>query len=296
MSGDPRLLVLTGGHPYEPEPFFAVFDAIAPGRWTHASQPDAQRLLNPEACADFDAIVFYDLPGITFTRGDPPTLMPPPPGPMMAGLSALMDAGKGLVFLHHAVASWPATEEFAEIVGARFHYQPGSLRGVDYPDSGYRFNVTHEVQVLDPTHPVCAGLGGSFTLTDELYLYPVLTDDVVPLMRTTFPMDDPSQFFSADAAIRGRRNTNEGWTHPAGSDLVGWVKPAGRSPLVYLQFGDGPQTYADPSFRRVLDNAVRWVSSDAARAWAARESPTPTPTPTPTATDLPTRPPTDSAR
>ena len=269
MSGDPHLLVLTGGHPYERDPFFALFDAIAPGRWTHAPQPDAQRLLNPAACADFDAIVFYDMPGITFTRADPPTVMPPPPGEMMAGLRSLMDAGKGLVFLHHAVASWPATEEFAEIIGARFHYQPGTLRGVKYPDSGYRFNVTHKVQVLDPTHPVCAGLGSSFTLTDELYLYPVRTDDVVPLMRTTFPMNDPSQFFSADAAIRGQRNTNDGWTHPPGSDLVAWVKNADRAPLVYLQFGDGPDTYANVSFRRVLENAVRWVSSTEAMDWAS---------------------------
>ena len=269
MSGDPHLLVLTGGHPYERDPFFALFDAIAPGRWTHAPQPDAQRLLNPAACADFDAIVFYDMPGITFTRADPPTVMSPPPGEMMAGLRSLMDAGKGLVFLHHAVASWPATEEFAEIIGARFHYQPGTLRGVKYPDSGYRFNVTHKVQVLDPTHPVCAGLGSSFTLTDELYLYPVQTDDVVPLMRTTFPMNDPSQFFSADAAIRGQRNTNDGWTHPPGSDLVAWVKNADRAPLVYLQFGDGPDTYANVSFRRVLENAVRWVSSTEAMDWAS---------------------------
>ena len=268
---DPRLLVLTGGHPYERDPFFAVFDAIAPDRWTHAPQPEAQLLLNPEACSEFDTIVFYDMPGITFTRGDPPTEMPLPSHSMMAGFRALMDAGKGLVFLHHAVASWPATEEFAEIIGARFHYQPGSLRGVAYPDSGYRFNVTHEVEVLDQSHPVCDGLGRSFTLTDELYFYPVLTDDVVPLMRTSFPMDDPSQFFSADAAIRGRRNTNEGWTHSAGSDLVGWAKHAGRSPLVYLQFGDGPDTYADISFRRVLDNAVRWVSSPRARLWASAQ-------------------------
>jgi uncharacterized protein len=265
---DPRLLVLTGGHPFVLDAFSAAFDAIAPSRWTHATQPDAQSLLNPSSVAEYDALVFYDMPGINFTRAEPPTEFPDPSRSMVEGMHALLHEGVGMVFLHHAVASWPAWEEYAEIVGGRFHYQPGTLRGVAYPNSGYRFDVTHTVEVLDPEHPVCAGLGSSFSLTDELYLYPVLEDSVVPLLRTTFPMDDPSQFFSADAAIRGRRNTNDGWTHPTGSQLVGWAKNAGNSPVVYLQFGDGPTTYADVSFRRVIDNAVRWVASDDAKRWA----------------------------
>ena len=39
--------------------------------------------------------------------------------------------------------------------------------------------------------------------------------------------------------------------------------------MVYLQFGDGPQTYADASFRRALANAIHWTASEAARDWAA---------------------------
>ena len=269
MSGSgPRLLVVTGGHPFEPAPFFAVFDAIAPGRWTHAEQPAAASLLNPDDCAGFDVIVFYDMPGIRFTRADPPTDTPMPGADLQAGLRALLDEGKGLVFLHHAIGGWPAWEEYAHIIGGRFHYQPATLAGIAYPDSGYRFDVTHRVEVVDPTHPICAGLGDGFTITDELYLFPVLTDEVVPLLRTTFALDDPSQFWSTDLAIRGRRNANDGWTHPSGSDLVGWVKHAGNAPVAYLQFGDGPQTYADLNYRQVLANAVGWAASDAAHEWA----------------------------
>ena len=270
VSTGPRLLVVTGGHPFEREPFEAVFDAIAPSRWTHAEQPEAHALLSPGGCVDVDAIVFYDISGLRFTRSDPPLELTSPSPSVIAGFHDLIDAGKGLVFLHHAVASWPLWPEFAEIVGARYLYQPGSLRGVDFPDSGYRFDVRHRVEVLDPTHPVCAGLGATFELTDELYLFPVFEDSVVPLLRTDFPMDDPTQFFSPDLAIRGKRNSNEGWTHPVGSSLVGWVKNARNSPVAYLQFGDGPVTYADPSFRRVLDNAVRWAASDDARSWASQ--------------------------
>ena len=142
-------------------------------------------------------------------------------------------------------------------------YAAGALPGpggelVEYPDSGYRFAVQHTIEVIEPDHPVCAGLGQSFTLIDELYCFPVLTDQVTPLMRTTFDTTDCSQFFSADLAIRGQRNSNVGWSHPPGSNLVAWAKSAGNSRVVYLQFGDGPETYADPSFRRVLANAIRW--------------------------------------
>jgi uncharacterized protein len=265
---EPRLLVVTGGHPFEREPFCAVFDALAPGKWTHIEQPAAAAQLNPSDCAEVDVIVFYDMPGIRFTRTDPPTEMPMPSLAMKEGLHELMAEGTGLVFLHHAIAGWPAWETYAHIVGGRFHYQPGELDGVKYPDSGYRFNVTHRVEVIDQTHPICDGLGEGFSITDELYLYPVLTDKVVPLLRTTFPMSDASQFYSADLAIRGARNANQGWTHPDGSDLVGWVKHSDNSPVVYLQFGDGPETYADPNYRRVLSNAIGWAASPEARQWA----------------------------
>lgn len=256
------MLVVTGGHPFEAEPFFAVFDALPDVHWTGATSPSPGH----------DAVVFYDMPGLRFTRDDPPLELVPPTDEQRATIDELCTTGTGLVFLHHAVAGWPAWPEYAEIVGGRFHYQPATLDGVDYPDSGYRFDVTHTVEVLAPEHPVCAGLGASFTLTDELYCFPVLTDRVVPLLRTTFDTADASQFFSADLAIRGHRNRNDGWQHPAGSDLVGWATSAGRSPVVYLQFGDGPVTYADPAFRTVLANAIAWVASDDARTWAAERN------------------------
>jgi type 1 glutamine amidotransferase len=256
------VLVVTGGHPFEAEPFFAVFDSIGAITWTNATAP----------ATGHDVVVFYDIAGLRFTRSDPPTDAPAPTAEQRATYQALMDDGTGLVFLHHAIASWPAWPEFAEIVGGRYHYQPGRLRGVDYPDSGYVFDVTHIVDVLDPEHPVCAGLGDSFTLTDELYCCPVFEDSVVPLLRTRFDTGDPSAFSGTDLALRGRRNSNEGWTHPPGSDLVGWVKHAGRSPVVYLQFGDGPVTYADPVFRRVVANAIRWAASPDARRWAVARS------------------------
>lgn len=257
------VVVVTGGHPFQSEPFFAVFDALPHIRWSATDRP---RL-------GADVIVFYDMPGLVFTGGDPPVTFPAPPPDIVSTFDRLRANGTGLVFVHHAIASWPASEWFADMVGGRFHYQPASWRGVEYPDSGYVFDITHRVEVLDPSHPVCAGLGDGFEITDELYCFPVAENDVVPLMRTTYPVDDDRRFHSADLAIRGRRNDNTGWHHPPGSDLVAWATSSGRSPIVYLQFGDGPATYADVSFRQAMSNAITWTASNQAREWVRTRSP-----------------------
>ena len=251
--------VVTGGHPFVAEPFFAIFDSLSDIRWSSATTPSIGH----------DVVVFYDMPGLQFTGGDPPVTFPSPTEQQREVFSELQQGGTGLVFMHHSVASWPAWNEFADLVGGRFHYQPAHLRGVSYPDSGYLFDTKHTIEVLDPHHPICHAITPTFTLTDELYCFPVFADDVVPLMRTTFPTDDATQFFSADLAIRGQRNSNDGWSHPAGSDLVAWVKNAGNAPLAYLQFGDGPETYSDPIFRQILSNAIQWAASSDARQWAA---------------------------
>ena len=154
-----RVAVVTKGHPFDAPAFFDVFDSIADVQWTHVEHPDALTLVEPERAAEFDAFVMYDMPGITFTRGDPPAEFSPPPPGYVDAFRSLLEAGKGMVFLHHAIAGWPAWEEYAQIIGGRFHYQPATLAGVDYPDSGYRHDVTHTIEVLDPSPSQIGWLG-----------------------------------------------------------------------------------------------------------------------------------------
>ena len=260
MSRPVRVAVVTKGHPFDAPSFFDVFDSIEGIAWTQVEHPEALELVEPERAAEFDVFVMYDMPGVEFTRSDPPVRFAEPPLGYPEKLAALLERGKGMVFLHHAIAGWPAWDGYAEIVGGRFHYRPAVLDGVAYPDSGYRHDVTHTVAVLHPAHPICEGVDPTFELTDELYLYPVLEDRVEPLMRSSYDFVD-TNFYSADRAIRGSRDDRTGWAHPPGSNLVAWTRTVGASPIVYLQFGDGPTTYADPTYRRVLANAIAWAAS-----------------------------------
>ena len=81
--------------------------------------------------------------------------------------------GKALSFAS-CPCGWPLWEEWANIIGGRFHYQPATLGGINYPDSGYRHDVKHTVEVVDPTHPITNGIPVSFEFTDELYLGSIL--------------------------------------------------------------------------------------------------------------------------
>lgn len=260
-----ELLVIARGHPYEREALAALFDAMQDVRWSLVEQPAAALLVASGACRGrFDAIVCYDMPGVDFS-GPVPGLSVPPPADYVRGLLDLMEAGQGFVFLHHALAAWPAWEEYAGIVGGRFHYRPSRLRGIDWPDSGYRRHVEHTVSVVSG-HPVTAGLPARFTVRDELYLCPVFEEDVEPLLRSDHAFED-ANFHSALRAITGNPDSNTGWTHPPGSALVGWAKHHRASPIVYLQGGDDGEALSDPNFRRLVHNAVDWVGSAGAREW-----------------------------
>ncbi len=226
-------------------------------------------LFGPQAARDFDAILCYDMPGIDFTAADAPRLVTPDPD-FVRDYLAMLEAGVGVVFMHHAIAAWPAWPEYAEIVGGRFHYHPALLRGQQWPDSGYRHQVSHSVRKV-ASHPVTEGIPEHFNITDELYLCPVFEEDVVPLLRSDYDFQD-NNFYSSARAVAGEMHSRAGWSHPAGSNLVGWAKRRGNSPIVYLQGGDDAAAMANEHFRRLVHNAIRWVSSAAAHAWAREKT------------------------
>lgn len=251
-------LVVTRGHPFEAEPFFAMFDAMPGIRWTHREQPEAQDEFAVGPAAAWDAFVLYDMPGIQFHPDRGPDFVEPDPA-YRRRFMELVEAGHGFVFLHHAIAGWPAWPEYGDLIGGRFLYLPAQLRGRPRQDSGYRHDVNHRAQVLR-SHPVTEGVPDSFDITDELYLYEVFEDDVEPLLASDHAFV-AENFYSAAHAVRDHRMfSNDGWHHDPGSRLIGWTRQVGNSRIVYLQCGDGPEAYANPWFRRLIWNAIRWVA------------------------------------
>ena len=99
-----------------------------------------------------------------------------------------------------------------------------------------------------------------FTLRDEPYRCEVHEAQVTPLLRadaryTSAPFQSAAHAVgAADALPPGQ------WQGPAQSTLVAWSRELWSSRIVCLQPGDGPASYGDPHWRRLLGNALRWVA------------------------------------
>lgn len=252
-----QCLVAVRGHPFDRTAFDALFQSMEGISATMVDQPAAAQLMNPEGMRAFDVLVLYDMPGLDFTVAEGAPTYLEPGAAVKDGLRALLEQGKGVVALHHALAGWPTWDEYGDWLGGRFLYRSGLVRGAQRLDSGYAHGVDYGAQVV-ADHPVTAGVPACFPITDEPYLCEIFDKDVTPLLRSNGDYTRDS-FYSADLAVQGRMYDRAGWDHPPGSNLIGWAKQAINSRLVYLQPGDGASAYDNPHYRRLVENAIRWV-------------------------------------
>ena len=189
-------MVAARGHPYERDPFMAMFDTLPGIACTLVEQPLAARLMNPI--------------GMAGRRR---------PGPLRhAGYRLL---GRERAARLHRIperrsrpASWscwtggsasspcttpspagPRGRSMPSFSAAAFSIVPASCGAAA---AGQRLSprCRHDLTPSDPAHPVLAGVPERFTLTDELYLSEVFEDVVTPLLRSdhAFTRDN---FYSA---------------------------------------------------------------------------------------------------
>lgn len=247
------LLVLSGGHPYEAGPLDELLASLGDWEVTHLIHPEGGEVDAAEAIAAADGLLFYDMAGYTFGGGTV-TMRPPSPA-FREAVTARFAAGKGAVAMHHALAGWALWPEWHHWLGGIFHYQPHAAG----PDSGYRHDVAYEARIV-ADHPVTRGLPVRFPVTDELYLCPINESAFTPLIRAEGFAFTADNFYSAAQAVAGAMFSNQGCEHAPGSNCVGWESRTAPAPLIYLQFGDGPATYANPHVRRLLAQALDYTS------------------------------------
>ena len=247
------LLVLSGGHPYEAGPFGELLHSLGDWEITHLIHPEGGEADAAEAIRAADALLFYDMAGYSFGEGK--VTMRAPSGAFREAVSARFASGRGAVAMHHALAGWALWAQWHHWLGGQFHYQPGAHG----PDSGYRHDVSYEARIV-ADHPVTCGLPASFPVTDELYLCPIDESALTPLIRAEGFAFTAGNFHSAAQAVAGAMFSNEGWQHAEGSNIVAWESRTCPAPLVYLQFGDGPATYANPHVRRIIAQALEYAS------------------------------------
>ena len=250
-----NILIITRGHPFERDPFFEMIDSTGYA-WSHVEHPAAQEIFKTGFIENYKAIIFYDMPGINFETAPPKPTFFNPDKDYKKGLIDHLNRGIGCVFLHHAIAGWSNWEEYSNIIGGKFLYQPGKLRGIQKPDSGYRHDVKYRV-LIEGNHPITDGIV-DFEITDELYLAEIFEDDINPILRSNYEFISKN-FYSAALALEGEMFSNKNWSHEKGSNIVGWTKRYENSSIAYLQFGDGPSSYQNKNFRKLIKQSIDWV-------------------------------------
>lgn len=217
-SPEIRVLVITGGHAFEHEAFFEMFDSFSSITYTEVTQPDANQLYSSPMMNKYDALVFYDMvQEITDEQKE--------------AFINLLEEGKGMIFLHHSLASYQEWNEFRRIIGGRYYLQPYFDGNKQYTPSTYKHGVEIPVKIPDKNHPVTAGLK-DFIIHDEVYGNFEVLPEVHPILSTI---------------------------HPESGEIIGWTNSYKNSKIVYIQLGHDHHAYSNPKYRRLLKQAISWV-------------------------------------
>ena len=224
-----KVLVVTGGHGFEREPFFKMFSdntaiefTAAEHSKTNASVYDRDDLLH------YEVVVLYDMPqNITDSQ--------------KAKFKALFDKGVGLVVLHHALVSYQNWPEYEQIIGGRYQEPDPRKPGVVTDAAGWQHDVDFPIIILGTNHPVTTGLK-NFDVHDEIYWGFRVGNDVTPLITTTYPK--------------------------SGKPL-GWARTQGKSRVVYLQLGHGKEAFENENYRRLVAQSIGWTAHRSGRGRSA---------------------------
>jgi type 1 glutamine amidotransferase len=205
-----RVEVVTGGHPFDAE-FYELFVHRPDLEVTITGHPDAYaRDLGKET----DVLVLYDMISeISDQKRD--------------NLRSFLEAGRGMVVLHHAIAdfgSWPWWSE--QVVGGKYLLQPEAGR----PASTYKHGEDVFVRAVG-NHPITRGLA-PLHLRDETYHGMWISPQVHVLLETSNPTSDGP---------------------------VAWIGPYGKSRVVYIQLGHDRFAQRNPDYQELVHRAVLWA-------------------------------------
>lgn len=152
--------------------------------------------------------------------------------PAKADLVARLKEGKGLVVLHHAIANYQNWPEYHRIIGARYYLEKTLVDGVEKPRSAWKHDMKFKVQTAP--HPITRGVP-TFDIHDETYKWFDVASDVTPLLMT----DEPES-----------------------NKVIGWAKTYAAARVVYIQLGHDHFAYENPSFRKLVAQAIGWVTEN----------------------------------
>jgi type 1 glutamine amidotransferase len=154
-AGKLKVVVVTGGHDFEHEPFFKIFDSMEQISYTEAIQKDDSELFEDISGWDYDVIVFYSMTQKISEK-------------RRQNFLKLLDRGVGVVALHHIMCAFQEWPEFRKIIGARYCLADTMIDGVTYKAGSYQHGLDMPISIVDKQHPITEGMS-DFVIHDEGY-------------------------------------------------------------------------------------------------------------------------------
>jgi len=174
-EGKIKVLVVTGGHGFQHDPFFAMFKDNPDIEFTEAKQGQSSEAYDREDLLSFDVVFTYDLVQKITDK-------------QKQAFLSLFDKGVGLVVNHHALATYQDWPEFEKIVGGKFFLRPEKQGDQTIPKSGTGGGkLTVHVEAKD--HPIAQGLA-DYELQDEYYNKCRVGPDVTLVLSTDCPKNN----------------------------------------------------------------------------------------------------------
>jgi type 1 glutamine amidotransferase len=178
-TGKPlRLLIVTGGHDFERDSFFRMFDSFEGTEWREVQHPAANDMYAPEHRDEYDVVVCYDMPNAISDQ-------------QKKWMMETFRAGKPWVVMHHAMASYPGWPEFARMIGGKYLLSPETIDGKDMKPSTYRHDVMMDIEIADKDHPITRGME-NYSIEDEVYGGFYVSPEVHVLLTTDHPESSKS--------------------------------------------------------------------------------------------------------
>lgn len=219
-----NVLVVTGGHDFNRTAFFEMFHSMDGITFHETQHPRANDMYGSSMADLYDVFVFYDMYDEISE-------------PQKEDLRSLLEEGKGMVFLHHSLVSYQDWDEFADIIGGKYHRSEESFKGKQVKSSTFKHDVEVDAEVVDPDHPVTAGLS-DFTLTDEVYGGYSVLPDVHVLLKTD---------------------------HPESTSQICWTQNYRNSRIVYIQPGHDEKAFNDANYQKLVKNAIEYAAESPAK-------------------------------
>lgn len=216
-----RILLTTGGHDFQEDLFFQMFDSLPGVEYRHAQLPESAFLLQPGLEKQVDVIVMYDM-AAAFSQIEQQAFV------------RLLETGIGLVSLHHNLGAHRDWPEFARILGGKYLFQEQVIQGKLYPPSTYAHDQEIAAHVASPGHPVLLGIT-DFQIHDETYKGTFVSSEVRILLTTDHPQGDPAlawtnQYGKSRIVYLMLGHDAQSWKHPVFprllSNAIRWA--AGR--------------------------------------------------------------------